>query len=417
MDKKYLYVAGDSYSAKGGNAIPKTTWVVNNNRDEYDDQEKFQSDMHDAKISNRRVFLDALNLERNSQWSNQLAKKLDLKLLHGGAVVGGSNERSINRLRNFLMSDTRAKDSIVIWQLTTIFRDIIFSRKHGMWKSISQGSVGYWNRCPSEEEWNNHVKFIETDVQSDLVDAYKLIEEIVLLHSLSVAVGAKFIVFDGFQKITDLLDLSVNETIGGGKLVHLHHNVDQVKEVELSQEDSEEGYEIPILDEKTRFQYIELDNVDRHDEYYHEVFLDLRYHRKKVELYKTLVESGIIVYPFGYETLQEAMNDGAQYNTTDEIESEYGNKLSTRDCQGAYVCPKKTKVPLKTLWKGKAYEEIVTDLKIMYSTKDIHPGHQTRELLACFLKDIILEGNNAYKKCENYEREGTPLSSPKLLGE
>ena len=45
MDKKYLYVAGDSYSARGGNSIPKTTWVVNNNRDEYDDQEKFQNDI------------------------------------------------------------------------------------------------------------------------------------------------------------------------------------------------------------------------------------------------------------------------------------------------------------------------------------------------------------------------------------
>ena len=42
------------------------------------------------------------------------------------------------------MSDTRAKDSIVVWQLTTIFRDIIFSRKYGMWKGISQGNVGYW---------------------------------------------------------------------------------------------------------------------------------------------------------------------------------------------------------------------------------------------------------------------------------
>ena len=101
------------------------------------------------------------------------------------------------------------------------------------------------------------------------------------------------------------------------------------------------------------------------------------------------------------------MDDGAQYNTTDEIESEYGNKLARRDCQGAYVCPKTTKVAVETLWKGKTYEEIVTNLKIMYGTKDIHPGHQTRELLACFLKDIILEGNSAYKKCEN----------KKLLGE
>ena len=212
MGKKYLYVAGDSFSAVGGNSIadPYTETDIQHRR-HLKGQESLKPWQLEIEMEkNNKLYRDALQKERDSQWNVQLGKLLNLEIIYGGAIVGGSNKRSVNKLRNFLLSDERAKDSVVIWQWTTTERDLVYFQKYAYWLSTiknngSGDNFTYWN----SESDNNQLAYathrLDSFGRSDLIDAYYLIEETKLLHLLSENVGAQFFAFDGMVNIKNYL--------------------------------------------------------------------------------------------------------------------------------------------------------------------------------------------------------------------
>ena len=79
-NKRFLYVVGCSWSAKGGNP--------------YND---YYGESREEKIES----------EDKLKWQRILSDKLNLELIND-AVVGGSNDMSIRKLRNFILHDERS---------------------------------------------------------------------------------------------------------------------------------------------------------------------------------------------------------------------------------------------------------------------------------------------------------------------
>ena len=98
-NKKFLYVVGCSWSAKGGNPY-----------------HGYEGESREEKIES----------EDKLKWQRILSDKLNLELIND-AIVGGSNDMSIKKLRNFILHDERAKNSIIIWQWTELSRYMVYS--------------------------------------------------------------------------------------------------------------------------------------------------------------------------------------------------------------------------------------------------------------------------------------------------
>ena len=394
MDKKYLYVAGDSFSAVGGNSIedPYDEGTIQHRR-HLNDKNSLKSWEVELELEkNNKLYQDLLQKERDSQWNVKLAKLLNLEVIYGGAIVGGSNQRASTKLRNFLLSDKRAKDSIVIWQWTTTERDSVFLQKYGYWVGSGKRFEGgdnilYWESAGDNSKWSDGTNKINRFIRSDLLDAYYLIEETKIIHLMAKNIGAKFFAFNGMVNIGDYLNLHKKDYFPHQKVLYKLTNeykedlgYDTTKIVKRNL--TEENHQSVISDEY----YQKINKKTRSDVYHHPVFLTREYHESRVSLYEEMLSEGILIKPHGYENWSEALK--------------HHKDLDRGKVQGAWVTPGK-QGKYKAIngismhqWiderrKLCTYEEYSSDDYLIYGYNDIHPGHQARELFAEFLAEKI----------------------------
>jgi|TARA_Y100001963_G_scaffold127491_1_gene180912 hypothetical protein len=392
MGKKYLYVAGDSFSVIGGNSIevPHDEESIQHRR-HLNDKESLKSwELTEESEKNEKLYQDALQKERDSQWNVKLAKLLNLEVIYGGAIVGGSNQRASIKLRNFLLSDKRAKDSIVIWQWTTTERDSVFLQKYGYWVNSTKQFQGgdnlqYWQDNGDVSKWSDGTNKINRFIRSDLLDAYYLIEETKIIHLMAKNIGAKFFAFNGMVNIGDYLNLHKKDYFPHQKVLykltneykeHLGYDTTKIVERDLGEGDSN----VYISDE-----YKYLIHKTRSDVYHHPVFLTREYHESRVSLYEEMLSEGILIKPHGYENWSEALK--------------HHKDLDRGKVQGAWVTPgKQGKKAINGIsmhqWIDErrnscTYEEYLSDDYLMYGYDDLHPGHQARKLFAEFLAEKI----------------------------
>ena len=363
MDKKYLYVAGDSFSAVGGNSIeePHDETIIQHRRHMDGLPSLKPLELEQEMKKNNELFLIAQQKEEDSQWTNQLAKLLDLELIEdGGAIVGGSNERSVLKLKNFLLGDKRAKDSIVIWQWTTTERGLVFIREKAMWLTTKTSDLGfankilYWKRKPDVAGYEQATRKLNQMSKSDFIDAYDLLEETKLLHSLSESVGAKFLAFDGMVNIEKYLETDNKEWDGKDKVFY-------------KREEGDEDFIKNFVSQVTRC-----------DRFHHPVLLDDDYHHIRINLFEELVKNNILIRPHGYTSWSEALK--------------HHEDLDRENPQGAWVTPILKGKRLKKLEDRRrkcTYEEYLSDPYLIYGWRDSHPGHQARKLFAEFLAEKI----------------------------
>ena len=393
MGKKYLYVAGDSFSAIGGNSIsmPYGESEIQQRRHMNELPSLKPYLLKEEMEKNKQLFLTTLQEEVDSQWTNQLAKLLDLELIKGGAIVGGSNQRSVLKLRNFLLGDERAKDSIVIWQWTTSTRNTMFYRDLGLWLGTtlqdSDGeNISNWRSESDTSGYNKATQRINRLSKSDLLDGYYLTEETKLLHSLSESIGAIFLAFDGLCNVERLLNMKRPEWNGKRKVTPYFLDSDTKKN--LQYDTTEEPISLgkivsPSVKTNTpAFQeFPRGTDRTRSDRFSHPVFLDEDYHNVRINLFDELVNSNIIIRPHGYTTWSEALK---------HLEG-----LDRQKPQGAWVIPENIykRHYTKGSWeddKNKcSYEEYLLNPYLIYGLNDAHPGHQARKLFAEFLVEKI----------------------------
>ena len=270
-NKKFLYVVGCSWSAKGGNP--------------YQD---YCGESREEKIES----------EDKLKWQRLLSDKLNLELIND-AIVGGSNDMSIKKLRNFILHDERAKNSIIIWQWTELSRYMVYSDDKNIFLQAGYlGSIG--------KEIEVHKKIIDKYTYSDSIRVYDLIEETVIISELCENRNIEIIVFDGSAYVKSILDKVVFNS-------------------------SKNLY-------KSRF--------------YRPIIVDQLYHDKKVSLYESLIDDGIIIKPHGYFSWRESLENHSQ--------------LDREKIEGAYV--------------GEKFDGF-----------DFHPGYDAALLFSNFLYEIINE--------------------------
>ena len=270
-NKKFLYVIGCSWSAKGGNPY-----------------QSYYGESREEKIES----------EDKLKWQRLLSDKLNLELIND-AVVGGSNDMSIKKLRNFILHDERAKNSIIIWQWTELSRYMVYSNAYNVF--IHAGHLG---RITKEIE--GYKNRIDKYTYSDSIRVYDLIEETAIISELCENRNIKFIVFDGSAYVKSILDKVVFNS-------------------------SENLY-------NSRF--------------YRPIIVDKLYHNRKILLYESLIDNGIIIKPHGYFSWRESLENHSQ--------------LDREKIEGAYV--------------GEKFDGF-----------DFHPGYDAALLFSNFLYEMINE--------------------------
>lgn len=259
-NKKFLYVVGCSWSAKGGNPY-----------------HSYYGESREEKIER----------EDKLKWQRNLSDKLNLELIND-AVVGGSNDMSIRKLRNFILHDKRSLNSIIIWQWTELSRYMIFSNQDNTFYHPGEGGGG--DRTDFEREIKNNKKTIDKYTYSDIIKVYDLIDETAWISNLCKIRDIGFVVFDGMANIKPILDARI-------KLSPAASN--------------------------NRSEY-------RNDEFYKPIFIDESYHNTKVSLYEHLIQKKIIIKPHGYFSWQEALK---KHDSLDrkKIEGAYVGKKFSED--------------------------------------------------------------------------------------
>lgn len=271
VNKKFLYVIGCSWSAKGGNPY---------------------HDLHGESREEKIEFEDKL------KWQRLLSDKLNLELIND-AVVGGSNDMSIKKLRNFILHDERAKNSIIIWQWTDLSRFMVYSDDQNVFVQPGYlGSIG--------KEIEVHKNRIDKYTYSDTIQSYDLIEETAIISELCENRNIKFIVFDGNAYVKSILDKVVFNSSES-----LYNSI-----------------------------------------FYRPIIVDQLYHDKKVSLYESLIDDGIIIKPHGYFSWRESLENHSQ--------------LDREKIEGAYV--------------GEKFDGF-----------DFHPGYDAALLFSNFLYEMINE--------------------------
>jgi len=255
VNKKFLYVVGCSWSAKGGNSYHSYYGESREEKIEFEDKLKWQ-----------RILSDKLNLE-----------------LINDAVVGGSNDMSIKKLRNFILHDERAKNSIIIWQWTELSRFMVYSDDRNVFAHPGYlGSIG--------KEIEVHKRRIDKYTYSDTIQLYDLIEETVIISELCENRNIKFIVFDGNAYVKSILDKVV---FNSSK--NLYNSI-----------------------------------------FYRPIIVDKLYHNRKILLYESLIDDGIIIKPHGYFSWREALENHSQLDR-EKIEGAYvGEKFDGFDFHPGY---------------------------------------------------------------------------------
>ena len=271
-NKRFLYVVGCSWSAKGGNPY-----------------HGYEGESREEKIES----------EDKLKWQRILSDKLNLELIND-AIVGGSNDMSIRKLRNFILHDERAKNSIIIWQWTDLSRFMVYSDDKNIFVQ-----AGYLESIGKEIEV--HKNRIDKYTYSDTIQSYDLIEETAIISELCENRNIKFIVFDGIAKVS--------------------RKFKKMKEIHNSTFFASSRWHKPIV-------------------------VDQLYHDKKVSLYESLIDDGIIIKPHGYFSWQESLENHPQ--------------LDREKIEGAYVGDK-------------------------FDGFDFHPGYDAALLFSNFLYEMINE--------------------------
>ena len=238
-NKRFLYVVGCSWSAKGGNPY-----------------HGYEGESREEKIES----------EDKLKWQRLLSDKLNLELIND-AIVGGSNDMSIRKLRNFILHDERSLNSIIIWQWTELSRYMIFSRQDNVFCHIN----AFENKVRREIE--KRKKTIDKYTYSDIIKVYDLIDETAWISNLCKIRDIGFVVFDGIANVKPILDARI-------KLLK-----------------AETEYR---KDKNFRSRY-------RNDDFYSPIFVDESYHNTKVSLYEHLIQKKIIIKPHGHFSWQEAL--------------------------------------------------------------------------------------------------------------
>ena len=261
--KKFLYVVGCSWSAKGGNPY-----------------HSYYGESREEKIES----------EDKLKWQRILSDKLNLELIND-AVVGGSNDMSIRKLRNFILHDKRSLNSIIIWQWTELSRCIIFSNQDNVFCHVGE-TGGRKDGLSIKKEINQCKKIIDKYTYSDIINAYDLIDEAAWISNLCKMRNIGFVVFDGMANIKPILDARIK----------------------LLEAEKGKNYNYPY----------------RNDEFYKPIFIDESYHNTKVSLYEHLIQKKIIIKPHGYFSWQEVLK---KHDSLDRHKTEgaYVGHKFTRD--------------------------------------------------------------------------------------
>ena len=190
---------------------------------------------------------------------------------------------SIKKLLNFILHDERAKNSIIIWQWTEISRFMVYSADQNTFTlSPYLGSIG--------KEIEKHKKIIDKYTYSDSIRVYDLIEETAIISELCENRNIKFIVFDGNAYVKSILDRVV---FNSSK--NLYNSI-----------------------------------------FYRPIVVDQLYHDKKVSLYQSLIDDGIIIKPHGYFSWRESLENHSQLDR-EKIEGAYvGEKFDGFDFHPGY---------------------------------------------------------------------------------
>ena len=263
--KKFLYVVGCSWSAKGGN--PYNSYYGESREEKIESEDKLK-------------------------WQRILSDKLNLELIND-AVVGGSNDMSIRKLRNFILHDKRSLNSIIIWQWTELSRYMIFSNQDNMFCHPGE-SGGNPIMQSIGREIKQHKKIIDKYTYSDIINIYDLIDETAWISNLCKMRNIGFVVFDGMANIKPILDARI-------ELLEAEKNFRKGKNF------------------RPRY---------RNDGFYKPIFIDESYHNIRVLLYEHLITKKIIIKPHGHFSWQEALKKHPSLDR-EKIEGAYvGHKFS-----------------------------------------------------------------------------------------
>ena len=259
--KKFLYVVGCSWSAKGGN--PYNSYYGESREEKIESEDKLK-------------------------WQRILSDKLNLELIND-AVVGGSNDMSIRKLRNFILHDKRSLNSIIIWQWTELSRYMIFSNQDNMFCHPGE-SGGNPIMQSIGREIKQHKKIIDKYTYSDIINIYDLIDETAWISNLCKMRNIGFVVFDGIANIKPILDARI-------KLLEAASN-----------------------------------NISRYrnDQFYKPIIIDEPYHNIRVLLYEHLITKKIIIKPHGHFSWQEALKKHPSLDR-EKIEGAYVGHKFTHD--------------------------------------------------------------------------------------
>jgi hypothetical protein len=261
-NKRFLYVVGCSWSAKGGNPY-----------------HGYEGESREEKIES----------EDKLKWQRILSDKLNLELIND-AVVGGSNDMSIRKLRNFILHDERSLNSIIIWQWTELSRYMIFSRQDNVFCHINT----FENKVRREIE--KRKKRIDKYTYSDIIKVYDLIDETAWISNLCKIRDIGFVVFDGIANVKPILDARI-------KLLKAEEDLKKSNNFEPSY---------------------------RNDEFYSPIVIDGTYHNIKVLLYEHLIQKKIIIKPHGYFSWQEALKKHPSLDR-EKIDGAYVGKKFSED--------------------------------------------------------------------------------------
>ena len=140
------------------------------------------------------------------------------------------------------------------------------------------------------KEIEKHKKIIDKYTYSDSIRVYDLIEETAIISELCENRNIKFIVFDGNAYVKSILDKVVFNSSES-----LYNSI-----------------------------------------FYRPIIVDQLYHDKKVSLYESLIDDGIIIKPHGYFSWRESLENHSQLDR-EKIEGAYvGEKFDGFDFHPGY---------------------------------------------------------------------------------
>ena len=158
-------------------------------------------------------------------------------------------------------------------------------------EEYARNDIEKWiNLIDSDKEIEVHKNRIDKYTYSDTIQSYDLIEETAIISELCENRNIKFIVFDGNAYVKSILDKVVFNSSES-----LYNSI-----------------------------------------FYRPIIVDQLYHDKKVSLYESLIDDGIIIKPHGYFSWRESLENHSQLDR-EKIEGAYvGEKFDGFDFHPGY---------------------------------------------------------------------------------